>query len=141
MRQARGITRGITRRFAALGGFAGVVLSGSLVGRSGASLGDVAAARKLVRAVAGDRGRFDALHLAGAVHDPGAGDLLTGLLGPQAVETIRRSSPVRLRAMLARRVRADFAAGRTEIVDGWILSRTERDLARVSALVARTGLS
>jgi hypothetical protein len=110
---------------------------GSPSGRPGAPHDDEAvAARKLVRAVAGYRGRFDALHFAGTREKLGASDLLAQLLGLQAVATVKASSGVRLRAMMAARVRADFVAGRTEIVGGWVLSRTERQLARVSAIVA-----
>lgn len=44
-----------------------------------------------------------------------------------------------IRARLSQRVRADFAAGRTRTVDGWVLSVTETHLYALAALVPVAG--
>lgn len=49
-----------------------------------------------------------------------------------------RTRAAELRATIARRIRDDFAHGRTTVVDGWVLSLTE---ARVCALAALTGVA
>lgn len=45
------------------------------------------------------------------------------------------------RASLRHTLAADFAAGRTRTIDGWILAETEADLCALAALKARGGRS
>lgn len=62
---------------------------------------------------------------------------LTSTIGPARIESLA-SDPDALRAHLAERQAADWQAGRTEWVDGWLLTQTE---IAVLALVATGGKS
>lgn len=54
--------------------------------------------------------------------------------GPRGVP-VARLEPRGLGAHLARRIRADFGAGRTVVVRGWIVSRTEARLAALAVVL------
>ncbi len=56
-------------------------------------------------------------------------------LAPLAAEVRRvgADGPAVLRRAVGRRIRADFAAGETVVLDGWVMARTE---GRIAALAA-----
>ncbi len=49
-------------------------------------------------------------------------------------ELLAEGPPEALAAALRRAVAADFAAGRTHLVDGWVLARTEAELCALARL-------
>jgi len=57
-------------------------------------------------------------------------------LAPLAAEVRRAGAggPAALRRAVGGRIRADFAAGQTVVLDGWVMARTE---GRIAALAAR----
>lgn len=63
-------------------------------------------------------------------------ELLARLIAGARRRALRlaRADTRRLRALLARQQRADFACGRTVCLDGWVLSRTEARLCALAAL-------
>lgn len=54
---------------------------------------------------------------------------------PENYVHLTRSRPDETRSLLAAQQRADFAAGRTVMVDGWVLSQTEARLCALAALI------
>ena len=102
-----------------------------------------------------DRRHFLQLSAVGVVtnltHKVGTGqeafDLLP-LLGPESVREIgrryREMAPAELLVAWPRRARAamvrdDFAAGRTVVIDGWVLSVTEARQCALYSLLPRWG--
>jgi hypothetical protein len=62
--------------------------------------------------------------------------LIEAILGRHAglAELLAEGPPEALAAALRRAVDADFAAGRTHLVDGWVLARTEAELCALARL-------
>jgi hypothetical protein len=53
---------------------------------------------------------------------------------PGGRRTLQRASDAELRQLLHRRIADDYAEGRTVLVDGWLLSRTEGRLFALAVL-------
>jgi len=84
-------------------------------------------------------GDADAVRAVGTVCRGCAGQPTVGALAADlgtAVGDLATLDPAVLRRRVDHRVRADFGAGRTVSVDGWVLSRTE---TRLYALIAAAG--
>lgn len=62
--------------------------------------------------------------------------LIEAILGhhPELVPLLESGSAEALAAALRRAVDADFAQGRTHLVDGWVLARTEAELCALAGL-------
>lgn len=102
----------------------------------GGARGDLTLRAHLLAQCVRQKGSSRALgraYLAASASPPALDALVASLwpsrLGPAA------SVPA-LRAALAARSRADFAAGRTVSVDGWLLSQSESRLFALTALLA-----
>jgi hypothetical protein len=88
-------------------------------------------ASSLLRGLISDRegaARLGRLYLAAHPTEARTGVLVRDLLGPTEPTSVIGAS-----REVAARIRGDFAAGSTVVVDGWVLSRAE---ARLYALVA-----
>ncbi len=68
----------------------------------------------------------------------GLGDLTRALLSILELDaqSLATTPAPALRALLGANCRADFAAGRTVLVDGWLLSRTEVTVSGIAHLYA-----
>lgn len=64
-----------------------------------------------------------------------AGILLDRLRSCTSIDLSATGSPEQIRDRVRRRIRGDFAEGRTITVDGWVLSETELRLCEVTALL------
>jgi hypothetical protein len=88
-------------------------------------------AASLLRGLITDRdgaARLGRSYVAAHPSEARSGVLVRGLVGATAPTSVSGAS-----RKVAARIRGDYAAGSTVVVDGWVLSRTE---ARLYALVA-----
>ena len=120
-----------------IAGAAGAVLLP--IGVAVAASGGATAERRALGALSRLFGDADAVRAVGTVCRGCAGQPTVGALAADlgtAVGDLATLDPAVLRRRVDHRVRADFGAGRTVSVDGWVLSRTE---TRLYALIAAAG--
>jgi hypothetical protein len=115
-----------------------VVLGAAAAGFGTARASAPAAAAARLRRIVPDAASARTIARAWLGSDPGAADramLEARLLDALALDRggLAALGEAALRARASLRVRADFAAGRTVSLDGWILARTEVLLCTLSA--------
>jgi hypothetical protein len=78
-------------------------------------------------------------YLAEAPAEADPDGLVARILPESSARELAALDGERLRALVAERQRGDFAAGRTFVLDGWVLSRTELRLCALAALSRPVG--
>jgi hypothetical protein len=136
------MSKRMTRRMAiglGIAGTAAMLPARRLMAAAGGSTAEIASLKGMVVALFGDRGAAAALGHAYLAHRPDEGDaarLLAVVLDTECDggSKVPRLAAADLHAWLRQRTRADFAAGRTVWVDGWLLAQTEAQLYALAAI-------